>query len=425
MSDEFKETPIGKIPKDWDVKPLKEVVMFRRKNSSKLKEVSQVAFIPMGLVPDEGFFAKYELRPVENVGGSSTYCEPGDILLAKITPSFENGKQGIVPFDAPNGFALATTEVYPLVPTEEIDRMFLFYLLKYPKNRKLLESKMRGTTGRQRVPKDELSNLLLPLPPLPEQKKIAEILSTIDKAIEKTDALIHHYQQLKNALMQKLFTEGIGHTRFKPSPLGQIPAEWDVVKIGDIIEFAQYGLSIKMYDEGQYPIVKMDSIFNGKVMPVNLKYVDLDEETFNKFKLEKGDVLVNRTNSYELVGKTGIFLLEGDYVFASYLIRLRPKKDIVDSAFLTYYLILSQDRLRQIATRGVSQANINATNLKKFLVPLPPLEEQKKIAQILMTIDNKIDAEMKTKEELEKLKQGMMDKLLTGKVRVKVGEGSG
>ncbi|WP_367883098.1 restriction endonuclease subunit S [Thermococcus peptonophilus] len=197
--------------------------------------------------------------------------------------------------------------------------------------------------------------------------------------------------------------------------------------MGDIIEFAQYGLSIKMYDEGQYPIVKMDSIINGKVMPVNLKYVDLDEETFNKFKLEKGDILVNRTNSYELVGKTGIFMLEGDYVFASYLIRLRPKKDIVDSAFLTYYLILSQDRLRQIATRGgVSQANINATNLKKFLVPpLPPLDEQKKIAQILMTIDNKIEAEIKTKEELEKLKLGMMDKLLTGKVRVKVGEKSG
>ncbi|KUH33359.1 restriction endonuclease subunit S [Thermococcus celericrescens] len=311
-----------------------------------------------------------------------------------------------------------------IIDTSKIDPFFLVWYLHLPRVLMLFELFSRGTTIKG-IPKKHLQELYVPLPPLPEQKKIAEILSTIDKAIEKTDALIHHYQQLKNALMQRLFTEGIGHTRFKPSPLGQIPAEWDVVKIGDIIEFAQYGLSIKMYDEGQYPIVKMDSIINGKVMPVNLKYVDLDEETFNKFKLEKGDVLVNRTNSYELVGKTGIFMLEGDYVFASYLIRLRPKEDIIDSAFLTYYLILSQDRLRQIATRGVSQANINATNLKKFLVPLPPLEEQKKIAQILMTIDNKIEAEMKTKEELEKLKQGMMDKLLTGKVRVKVGEESG
>jgi len=202
----FKPSPLGQIPAEWDVGSLGEIVKFRKKDNSKIKSVTRVAFIPMELVPENGIFVKYELRPVENAGSSSTYCEPGDILLAKITPSFENGKQGIVPFDVPNGFALATTEVYPLVPTEEIDRMFLFYLLKYPKNRKLLESKMRGTTGRQRVPKNELSNLLIPLPPLPEQKKIAQILMTIDNKIEAEMKTKEELEKLKQGMMDKLLT---------------------------------------------------------------------------------------------------------------------------------------------------------------------------------------------------------------------------
>lgn len=398
MTGEFKETPIGKIPKEWNV--------------FELKEIANVKYGKA--IPKKG-------GEIPVIGSSGIYAWTDRPLVE--FPTLVIGRKGTA-----GAVHLVEVPSWPSDTTfylefkKDIDIKYLYYHMSF--------FKLSGTHAQTTLPSLKREFLehyyVIYPPPLPEQKKIAEILSTIDKAIEKTDALIHHYQQLKNALMQRLFTEGIGHTKFKPSPLGQIPAEWDVVKIGDIIEFAQYGLSIKMYDEGQYPIVKMDSIINGKVMPVNLKYVDLDEETFNKFKLEKGDILVNRTNSYELVGKTGIFMLEGDYVFASYLIRLRPKKDIVDSAFLTYYLILSQDRLRQIATRGgVSQANINATNLKKFLVPLPPLDEQKKIAQILMTIDNKIEAEIKTKEELEKLKLGMMDKLLTGKVRVKVGEKSG
>jgi len=147
---------------------------------------------------------------------------------------------------------------------------------------------------------------------------------------------------------------------------------------GDVIELCQYGLSVKMSDQGKYPIVKMDDIVNGYVTEENIKYVDLDEETYRNFRLEKGDILFNRTNSYELVGRTGIFMLDGDYVFASYLIRLRPKYDIIDAYFLTFYLIFSNDRIRQLATRAVHQANINATNLQKVKLPLPPSPNRKR-----------------------------------------------
>ena len=175
-----------------------------------------------------------------------------------------------------------------------------------------------------------------------------------------------------------------------------------------------------MSDKGKYPIVRMDEIENGYVISNISKHVNLDEKTFKAFKLEKGDILFNRTNSYELVGRTGIFLLDGDYVFASYLIRLRVKRSIVDPHFLTFYLIFSRNRLRQLATKAVHQANINATNLKKFKIPIPPLDEQQKIAKILSTVDKKLEVERKRKEKLEKIKRGLMHLLLTGKVRVMI-----
>jgi type I restriction enzyme S subunit len=265
-----------------------------------------------------------------------------------------------------------------------------------------------------------LKSLQIPLPPLPEQKKIAEILSTVDKAIEKVDEAIAKTERLKKGLMQELLTKGIGHKEFKDTEIGRIPKEWEVVRLGDVLELCQYGLSVPLKDKGKYPVIRMDEIVNGYVVTDIAKYADLDEETFKNFKLEKGDVLFNRTNSLELVGRTGIFLLDGYYVFASYLIRLRPKHEILHPHFLTFYLIFSQSRLKQLATVAVHQANINATNLKKFKIPLPPLPEQQKIAEILSTVDKKLELERKRKEKLERIKKGLMNDLLTGRRRVKV-----
>jgi len=153
---------------------------------------------------------------------------------------------------------------------------------------------------------------------------------------------------------------------FRDTEIGRIPKEWEVVKLGDALELCQYGLSISMSEKGKYPIVRMDEIVNGYIISNVAKYVDLDEETFRNFKLEKGDILFNRTNAPDLVGRTGIFLLEGNYVFASYLIRLRTRREFFTPHFLTFYLIFSENKFKQFATRAVHQANINATNLKNL-----------------------------------------------------------
>jgi len=199
---EFKDTEIGKIPKTWQIVKLKEIAEIR--GNKIVSSFEKVAFIPMELIPDGEIFVKYEVRNLKDVS-SSTYCEAGDLLLAKITPSLENGKQGIVPEDIPNGFALATTEVYPIV-CKGIDKLFLFYILKFPKFRKVLEFSMRGTTGRQRVPKEAVENLRIPLPPYEEQEEIADILLKVDEKLEFEKKERARLEIIKQGLMDLLLT---------------------------------------------------------------------------------------------------------------------------------------------------------------------------------------------------------------------------
>ncbi len=203
----FKMIELDTLPEEWQVVRLGDDAIAEIRGNKTINMFEKVAFIPMDFVPDSGIFVKYEMRPMEDVK-SFTYCERGDLLLAKITPSLENGKQGIVPDNIPNGFALATTEVFP-ISCKGIDRLFLFYVLKFPKFRNKIISSMIGTTGRQRASKKSVENLQIPLPPLPEQRRIAEVLGTVDSAIQKVGGAIERTERLKKGLMQRLLTRGI------------------------------------------------------------------------------------------------------------------------------------------------------------------------------------------------------------------------
>lgn len=211
----FKNTEIGRIPEDWKVVRLKDVAEIRKNKVRVSKGLREVAFIPMELIPNSEIFVKYEIRNINSIS-SATYCEANDLLLAKITPSFENGKQGIVPKKVPNGFAFATTEVYPIV-CKKIDNLFLFYILKLKRFRKILEFSMRGTTGRKRVPKEALENLRIPLPPLSEQQIIGEILSTLDRKLELERMKKERLERIKRGLMGVLLT---GKVRVKVVGVG-------------------------------------------------------------------------------------------------------------------------------------------------------------------------------------------------------------
>ena len=160
------------LPSDWQIKPIREAYSFTKKpRGLSIQRDSRVRFLPMDAIPIGRVYVSTFENRLGSALTSGTYIENGDLLVAKITPSFENGKQAIVDWNEPFGFA--TTEVIPIQEIKGVsDKFFLFHLLLHPAIRSDLAGKMDGTTGRQRLSKEVFGSRLIPLPPLPEQQKI-------------------------------------------------------------------------------------------------------------------------------------------------------------------------------------------------------------------------------------------------------------
>jgi type I restriction enzyme, S subunit len=206
-----------------------------------------------------------------------------------------------------------------------------------------------------------------------------------------------------------------------------IPDGWTLYSFGDIVVKSQYGLSIPSTLDGEYYIFKMNNFKDGKMNPRKVDKVNLSDADLEKFTLKHGDILINRTNSIDLVGKTGVFDLEGVFTFASYLVRFEVNRTIANPFFVNFFFNWSesQQRLKEIATLGVSQANINPTALQKyFKILLPPLLEQCRIAEVLGFWDESIDLLERLIGRVRSRKQGLMQQLLTGKKRFKEFEDS-
>ena len=191
------------------------------------------------------------------------------------------------------------------------------------------------------------------------------------------------------------------------SYISNINKAWEVVPFGKLVRRSQYGLSESATADG-VPYLKMSNIRDGKVFIENADRLQMDDKTFEEYALQDGDLLFNRTNSLDLVGKTGVFRGVQKVVFASYLVRFQVHERKADSNFIAAWFASSgaAHRLRCLATPGVSQSNINPTTLRLAMhVPCPPLHEQRKIAEILTTWDEaleKLDALIEAKERSKK-----------------------
>ena len=164
----------------------------------------------------------------------------------------------------------------------------------------------------------------------------------------------------------------------------------------------------------------MNCQIDGQVHFNDLQFVNLDSETFEKFKMDDGDILFNRTNSWELVGRTTIYHSKEPTVFASYLIRLKLDEKQIAPDFLNYFFNMesTQKKLKSLASRGVSQSNISASKLKTFKVPVPLMDEQLEIIKILHSIDKKIELHIAKGAALQDIFKTMLNKLMTGEIRV-------
>ena len=208
---------------------------------------------------------------------------------------------------------------------------------------------------------------------------------------------------------------------YKKTKVGWIPEEWDAVAIGAVAKYSQYGLSISSEDYGQTPLLRMGNIEEGQVTYKNLAYVNLAKKEREKYLVKKNDLLFNRTNSLDHVGKTGIVSSQREAVFASYLVRFQLNETRSFPPFVASFFntTSSRNKLKKLATPGVCQHNINQTDLKKqFAIPLPPISEQKKIADILSTWDDAIKQASQLIDTKKRSRKGLMQQLLWGKKRL-------
>ena len=303
---------------------------------------------------------------------------------------------------------------------EHVEGQFALYWFWYAFQIAKLYFGRGNVTTIPNLSRSKLAELPMALPPLPEQKKIAHVLSTVQRAIEAQERIIQITTELKKTLMHKLFTEGLRNEPQKQTEIGPVPESWEVSLLGNSLSVAQYGLSVKGTTTGDYPILRMTNQVDGQIIGNNLQFVKIGEADFKKFKVEKGDILFNRTNSLDLVGRTAIHDIEGNYVFASYLIRLRTDRKKLNPFFLNLYFNRdeTQSRLKSIATRAVSQSNISATKLKGFPIPLPSTKEQAKIVTQTEAIETKLLLHRRKLESLRDLFRTLLHELMTAKIRV-------
>ncbi len=253
-----------------------------------------------------------------------------------------------------------------------------------------------------------LREILIPIPSIKEQEKIASILSTVDEQIDNVDALIEKNKELKKGLMQTLLTKGIGHTKFKKTEIGEIPEEWDVKKLECVFEILDsMRKPIKASDrekiEGNIPYYGASGVIdwiNDYIFDEELILLGEDGENLNSR---------NSDLAFKISGKT--WVNNHAHVF-----RVINKKEC-NIDFMVYYL---EAKDYSIYIAGSAQPKITQAQCRKFLLPLPEKQEQDKIASILLESDKKIEEYENKKQKLEELKKGLMQELLTGMIRVTV-----
>lgn len=421
----FKMTELGPLPEEWQVVRLGEVASFdSRSQRRSVLQTNEFPFLPMSMIPEDSLYiTKWELRNIEEIRSGIPVFE-GDLLLAKITPSMENGKQGIV-VNLPNGWGFATTEVIPIrILNKELMTEFLAFYLKLPGIRIELANKMEGTTGRQRLPKSVVESLSIPLPPLSEQRAIAHVLRTVQESKEATERVITALKELKKSLMRHLFTYGpvpvdkTDTVQMQETEIGSIPAHWRVVRLGEVVEKTQQ-FDPRRRADWRFKYVDVSSISNKRLkIESYVEYMGKDAPHRARKIVKANDVIFATVRPYlkriAIVPEN----LDGQIVSTAFCV-LRGKFHIVDPLFI-FYAVSTDDFVERVSANqhGSSYPAVTDKDILHQYISLPPLSEQQEIARILQTVDEKIAAEEKRRSALETLFKSLLAQLMSGRLRL-------
>lgn len=297
------------------------------------------------------------------------------------------------------GKALLNQHIFKVVfDKEHIDKNYFVYALMCKLSE--MKTKTRGATMKHIIKKD-FDAIMIPYPPILEQIKITNKLDRITKIIEQRKQELNLLDNLIKARFVELFGDPIRN-----------PKGWDVVTIGDIIADVRYGTSKPAVEGGKYPYLRMNNLTSDGHLDLNdLKYIDIPDDEIEKCVVRKGDVLFNRTNSIELVGKTAVFDLPGDMIVAGYIIRVRLNGRLLPEVLSQYMnLEVLKDILRSMAKGAVNQANINAQELQSIKIYVPDMELQKQFIEMKRQVDKSKVAVQKALDETQLLFDSLMQK---------------
>jgi type I restriction enzyme S subunit len=429
---EFQDTEIGKIPKEWKVVKLKDIATKIKMGGTPKRTVKEYwnGEIPFAKIEDITNSGKYLLSTSSTITrlgleNSNAWLVPMNSLLITIY-----GTLGMVII---NKIEVATNQaIVGVIPKRElVDVEFLYYWYLYYQPNWI---KFVKKSTQPNLTLEIVANSKLPLPSLAEQKVIAEILSTVDRAIEVVDAGVVRLEGLKKALMRELLTGRIRvreengklvfnkETDFQETEIGKIPREWRVKKLGELVFEIYYGLTAKAVDQPtELRMLRTTDIKdNYRVDWDSLPYCEITDNrrsNIQKYLLRKNDLVVSRA------GTTGMSILVdkdlNDVIFGSYLIKIKLNESVAYPKFIHYFMQSSLYWNQLLPKQaGSTLKNISLPILKNILTPLPPINEQKLIPEILSTLDRTIELYHEERIRLERLKRGLMDLLLTGKIRV-------
>lgn len=401
----YKETPIGKIPVDWEALTLSDVAQIIMGQSPPSQDChDQERGLPF-YQGNADFGVKYP-NPQRWCDNPLKKAQKGDILISVRAPV---GQVNVAPHDCIIGRGLGA------IRATRMNQEFLYQSVLFFRNS--LERVSQGSTF-EAINNKELSTFLISAPPYSEQRRIAEILTTVDNAIEESDKIIEKTKELKKGLLQTLLTRGIGHKKFKKTGIGKLPTEWLIVRMDEVAKIERGKFQFRPRNEprfygGDYPFVQTGDITksSGRLKSYS-QTLNQDGLAISKL-FPKGTVLITIAAN---IGNTAI--AEFEVACPDSLIGIMTN-DRVDNYFLEYYLRTRKGHLNKLSTKS-AQKNINLETLKPYPVPVPPKNEQHKIVKILSEVDSAIEDEERFKNDLENLKKSLMQVLLTGKVRVQL-----
>ncbi|WP_018631759.1 restriction endonuclease subunit S [Neomegalonema perideroedes] len=367
----------------WPVVALGEVVEINPAGprAGEMSEEELADFVPMASVSETGAMSVHERRSYAEVRKGFTIFRNGDVLLAKITPCYENNK--IAKAVVTTAYAFGSTEFHVLRPhASKLDADYLTYFLRQDHIRAAGERRMTGSGGQRRVPKAFLEDLEIPLAPLSEQKRIAGILDQADALRRLRARALDRLNALGQAIFQEMFGEALAR---------------DFIAFGDVVEEFRYGTSNKSGNTG-LPTLRIPNVIGGGIDTTEIKTVDINDAELKRLRLRDGDMLFVRTNgNLEHVGRCAVFTKNAvsefdqkdDWIFASYLIRVRLLY-CANSMFAAIYFASRAGRaaIRERSKTSAGQFNINTEGLASLPFPNIPRAQQDRFANALASLEH-------------------------------------